>query len=304
SDGFTLLGGLQTDVIGDFWAQRTDAQPHPPSEIDLDSEDALERLYADQTLIATGLPGVQPKLSLTSLSRSLRRNAIVKFAPPEFPLLVENEAYWLRACSRLRLRAVKAKVRIGKRGFHRLEVDRFDREKGGGRLHTEDGCQIMNLHPADKYQVSWHSLIEAASRVCSAPLPAALHWMHLHLVSWLCGNADLHAKNISVVVAGGVIQPSPVYDVVCTLAYPGLAPQMALKSLGKDDGYRLRDFEELAARLGLPRRPVESMIRRSLDLMPDLVKGFRTSVPYDDATHDRIERILLERWQRLSGSIS
>ncbi len=81
--------------------------------------------------------------------------------------------------------------------------------------------------------------------------------------SWLVGNGDLHAKNLSVLHE---IQPgrfgsppsavglrySPLYDLVNTrLVLPG--DLFALPLTGKENNLRLRDFETLAARWGSSR---------------------------------------------------
>ncbi len=50
---------------------------------------------------------------------------------------------------------------------------------------------------------------------------------------FLVGNADAHAKNISLLHLPGGVRLAPLYDVVCTAAYPDLSREMAL-SIGDE----------------------------------------------------------------------
>jgi serine/threonine-protein kinase HipA len=45
---------------------------------------------------------------------------------------------------------------------------------------------------------------------------------------YLVGNADAHAKNVSLLHVAGGVRLAPLYDVVCTAAYPELSTELAL----------------------------------------------------------------------------
>ncbi len=95
--------------------------------------------------------------------------------------------------------------------------------------------------------------------------------------SWLVGNGDLHAKNLSVLHQ---IQPgrfgsppsavgvrySPLYDLVNTrVLLPG--DLFALPLNGKEANLRLGDFQKLAARWGLSREVVRERVADLADRM-------------------------------------
>ena len=53
------------------------------------------------------------------------------------------------------------------------------------------------------------------------------------MFAWLTGDEDKHAKNFSVQYPRGAKpRPAPIYDAICTLAYPALCRGMAMR-IGK-----------------------------------------------------------------------
>jgi serine/threonine-protein kinase HipA len=50
---------------------------------------------------------------------------------------------------------------------------------------------------------------------------------------YLVGNADAHAKNYALLYQDGTPDLAPLYDVVCTAAYPRLAKKMAMQIGGR-----------------------------------------------------------------------
>ena len=67
----------------------------------------------------------------------------------------------------------------------------------------------------------------ALAALCSNPTVAALRLLEQVAASYLIGNGDLHAKNLSVLDRGAGLAPSPVYDVTFTHPY-GDTDTMAL----------------------------------------------------------------------------
>jgi serine/threonine-protein kinase HipA len=121
---------------------------------------------------------------------------------------------------------------------------------------VEDGCQLLDRYPADKYRVSVSELM-GALEVCAAPAAARLDFLRLVAFSYLVGNGDLHAKNVSVVATAGLVL-SPAYDLLTTLPYGDR--QLALRMEGRDDNVRTRDFLALARRFAVPAGAVERML--------------------------------------------
>ena len=111
-----------------------------------------------------------------------------------------------------------------------LVVTRYDRPLRDGvitRLHQEDLCQMLGLPPGAKYvsvppRPDSPSLLRLA-RILLARAgdpPAELDRLLAQVVvSVALRNADLHAKNLSIINEGGVVRLAPVYDVSPTTAF-------------------------------------------------------------------------------------
>ncbi|MES1202407.1 MAG: type II toxin-antitoxin system HipA family toxin [Pseudomonadota bacterium] len=118
------------------------------------------------------------------------------------------------------------------------------------RVHQEDFCQALRVHPSLKYQNEGGpgprqivDLLRAnvsdawASKVDIATFLDAL------ILNWLIGGTDAHAKNYSILIgAGGLVRFAPLYDVASILAYPDIDPQKAKLAMKIGDEYRLRDI--------------------------------------------------------------
>jgi serine/threonine protein kinase HipA of HipAB toxin-antitoxin module len=101
--------------------------------------------------------------------------------------------------------------------------------------------------------------------------PGGLELLLRHVAfSWIVGNGDLHAKNISIVrrVAPGRpgaaprqegVEYTPLYDLVCT-RLPIRDDQFALPLAGKRNNLRLRDFAAWAGRWGAERESVRRVV--------------------------------------------
>lgn len=98
------------------------------------------------------------------------------------------------------------------------------------RLHQEDLCQALGVHPARKYQneggptpLAIVQLIRAASARASDDAAAFVDALAFHRI---LGGTDAHAKNYSLLHAGGgSVRLAPLYDVASALPYPRLQPR-------------------------------------------------------------------------------
>ncbi len=212
------------------------------------------------------IPGVQQKISASTVAFGIRTasipSAILKLNPPEFPRLVHNEEFFLRMGRACGLSANKAIIVHDKNGEPGLLVSRFDRVKQGKRivkLHQEDACQLLDAVPANKYNLPLRSIADAVANVCTAGVVEVERLLRLVAFSYLIGNCDLHAKNISV-IWDDAVRLSPAYDLLSTLPYTSLDRHMALKLQGKDDNFRKEDFIEFGAQYGIPARATSEML--------------------------------------------
>ena len=165
-------------------------------------------------------------------------------------------------------------------------VERFDRVVHHGKLtrvHHEDLCQALSLHPARKYQADGGpSPGQIAALLRSVVTGGAIVddlWEFLDALAfnWLIAGSDAHAKNYSLLLAGTQARLAPLYDVASFLPYDqskGHKISLAMK-VGGD--YRLRRidrpgvWEKTADELGLDR---DQVITRILSLAHKLSAAF------------------------------
>ncbi len=114
---------------------------------------------------------------------------------------------------------------------------RFDRELSSfppTRVHQEDLCQALGLTPDFKYQKegwrlpSYVAFAELLDEHSPSPGLDRLAGAQAAVFHYLVGNADAHAKNISLIHGEDGVHPAPLYDIVCTAAYPELDTRLAL----------------------------------------------------------------------------
>jgi serine/threonine-protein kinase HipA len=272
------------------------------------------------------LSGVQAKLpvSLTIEERglvlrvgALRRACthILKVPSGDHPGLVENEWATMELAHRIGLRVASvAKVEFQPESPYRgpcLLVERYDipdQEELGSRSADltlqEDACSLLLLSRADKYRTSMERVADA---LLAAGIPAdgdagMRGLLQLALYSWIVGNGDLHAKNVSVLrrfrpgrpgeaPVPGPIELAPFYDLVSTRAHlPGDA--FALPLDGRQTNIRLKSFVRLAERWGMSGEAVREEANRMVSataaelpsvlgesgLSPELVERYRAIV--------------------------
>jgi len=192
-----------------------------------------------------------------------------------------------------------------------LVVERFDRTIVDGelqRLHTEDGCQILGLAPTVKYEQGGNprtpSLARIATMVRDVGADPALDLRALlqQVAFTVCvGNADLHARNLTVLHDRGV-RLAPMYDVAVTVSFSDVNRELGLRIGGAyhlDDvtgGHLLAEAATWKIGAKSARRAVETCcesVRAHVDEVADKIR---------DAGHtsDAFERSVQEIHRRTS----
>lgn len=153
---------------------------------------------------------------------------------------VENELFCLRLAARLKLPVPAVEMRrTGAIPF--LLVERYDRSphKDGmiTRLHQEDFCQALSVPPEIKYEEEGgpgtEKALDLIGRATARPAADRLGFIRMLIFHYLVGNADAHGKNYALLYRGKVPDLAPLYDVVCTAAYPRLAKKLAMAIGGR-----------------------------------------------------------------------
>lgn len=153
---------------------------------------------------------------------------------------VENELFCLRLAARLKLPVPAVDMRHGGT-IPFLLVERYDRalHKDGTitRLHQEDFCQALSVPPELKYEdeggPGTERSLSLIDRATARPAADRLRFLRMLVFHYLVGNADAHGKNYALLYHGRNPDLAPLYDVVCTAAYPRLAKKMAMAIDGR-----------------------------------------------------------------------
>jgi serine/threonine-protein kinase HipA len=261
SDSYGLLSELGRDCAGALQILAAKRMSDTPSVQWLDQDELnalIEELprhplgmHAENERLRLSLAGVQNKAVLLRdgagvFGKPLDGMPSTHILKPEprgddYPGLATNECFCMRLAARCGLSAAEVEL-VEMAGRPCLVVQRFDRELSSfppARVHQEDLCQALGLTPDFKYQKkgwtlpSYAALAGLLDEHSPSPGLDRLAGAQAAVFHYLVGNADAHAKNISLIHGGDGVRLAPLYDVLCTAAYPELDKQLAL-SIGDE----------------------------------------------------------------------
>ncbi|HEY9212284.1 MAG TPA: type II toxin-antitoxin system HipA family toxin [Ancylobacter sp.] len=215
-------------------------------------EDIIGKLRARPLLggeegVRLSLAGAQDKLAVCLEGDAI---ALAKGGRPTTHILkpfiqaldgtVENELFCLRLAARLKLPVPQVQMRRGG-AIPFLLIERYDRSRHAdgtiARLHQEDFCQALSVPPELKYEAEGGPgtarSLDLIDRAAARPAADRLDFIRRLIFHYLVGNADAHAKNYALLYRGKAPDLAPLYDVVCTAAYPRLARQLAMAIGGR-----------------------------------------------------------------------
>ncbi|MFI5378951.1 MAG: type II toxin-antitoxin system HipA family toxin [Tepidisphaerales bacterium] len=161
---------------------------------------------------------------------------IIKPEPERFAGLVANETFCMTLARSLGLNVPPVASRmVGNKPC--TVVRRYDRNitQDGTvvRIHQEDFCQALGFPPEKKYQQEGGPLLRDCISLLRdwSTIPALdiRDFLDGLIFNVLIGNADAHGKNYSIVYREGQRRLAPLYDLVCTLAWPELSKVPAMK---------------------------------------------------------------------------
>ena len=232
---------------------------------------------------------------------------IIKPEPPRFPGLAENEAWCMALARRIGLDTAEAWVeRIG--NVPCLISKRYDRVQGASgeiirRLHQEDFCQALGYPSSRKYQQEGGpSLRECFQMIrdwSTTPVLDIRHMLDAVIFSAVTGNADAHGKNHSFLYTQDTRRMAPLYDQVCTMAWPELSTSLSMKigSAASLAEVSPEHFKQLCgiAKLGWPMacELIKTVCRQILDAIdePQVLPELRDTTVREIVTK-RAERML------------
>ena len=281
-DDLSLVLAVGADPVGDVQILPAGVAPHVPEpslQWKPNADITFRELLTDAHLVnRRAIAGVQDKASaamITLPGKWAGHDAIVKFSPPEYPHLVENEAWFLDLAASAGLPIPRHHLITDRAGDNALVIERFDRRgsyQHPTRYAVEDATQVLGLYPADKYRVTSEQVTHALIELCQAPVVAARDAFRMFVFAWLTGNGDMHAKNISVIQRDEEWRIAPIYDVPSTLPYGD--DSMALPLAGRDRDLSRKAFLDFAQDLNLPTSAAESVIESMLTATDPVIQLF------------------------------
>ncbi len=167
---------------------------------------------------------------------------------PQTPHLAVNEHFCMSLARRMGLPAAEVSLLRTPRPV--LVVRRFDREVDNTdeklrvrRHHIIDAAQTCDLPVAYKYERNLGSAMAVrhirdgmgferlfgCADLTANKAAARLAMLRWALFQFLIGNSDAHGKNFSFFVRpGGLLEPTPWYDLVSVLQYGGFDTELAM----------------------------------------------------------------------------
>ena len=302
---FRLLEALGGDVAGalTLWPEgepppssSPSAAFHPLSDDEIIRIlDVLPRrpMLAGEDGLRLSLAGAQQKLPVVVMGGRIGlpqpgqpTTHILKPPIERFTATTENEAFSMRLAAAVKLPVAAVEPRcINGRTF--LLVERYDREIAAdgrvGRLHQEDFCQALGIIPENKYASeggpAFRQCFELIRRACTTPARAVLRLLDAAIFNVLLGNADAHGKNFSLLYRPQSVELAPLYDLLCTVAYPELSAKFSMKIARRAtlSEFKQDTWDEFAKEVGMTptyvRRRVRALAAAVIEQATPIVEG-------------------------------
>jgi serine/threonine-protein kinase HipA len=232
----------------------------------LSEADVAERLRAlrvdhsqwrsAQDLGQFSLAGAQPKTALLFErkrwgvpSGRVPTTHILKPPTGEWDGHAENEHFSLRLARAAGLIVPNSTVqRFGDEVA--IVIERYDRIRQGdrwSRIHQEDMCQALGLHPTRKYESDGGpnaaKIVELLRAQSSSPQQDVLSFVDSIIFNWLIAGTDAHAKNFGLLLgSNGTVRLAPFYDLASVLPYRTIPIEKAKLAMKIGGEYRLRNI--------------------------------------------------------------
>jgi len=198
---------------------------------------------------------------------------ILKPGIPGLDGSAENEHFCLQLARAVGLPAARSEgIRFGDELA--IVVTRYDRVgvgPGAARVHQEDLCQALGVHPSRKYQNEGgptpRQIVDVLRNHSTDSVADVQSFIQALAFNWVIAGTDAHAKNYSLLIGrGGRARLAPLYDVASALPYPAMQLQKLKLAMKVGVAYRLRDvqrdrWQQLAKDLGLAPQAVLSSVR-------------------------------------------
>jgi serine/threonine-protein kinase HipA len=330
---FRLLSHVGEDCAGAIQLVRPErleqlSEPGTPKEVEwLSKDDVAERLKALRTDPSAGrtardtgqfsLAGAQPK---TAFLYERKRWGVPSGRTPTTHILkpptgsfadhAENEHYCLQLARALGMTVPNSRIEHFGEEIA-IVVERYDRRRHGktwSRIHQEDLCQALGLHPDRKYEADGGPGVRAIGELLrnqsSSPGKDVASFAEALVFNWLIAGTDAHAKNYSLLLgARGIVRLAPFYDLASMLPYSTLelrrvklAMKMGGEYLVRNIG--LRHWQRVAADLHLPSESLIDGIWGIASALPDHAAAVLAQMERDGLSHPTVTKLTQQLQER------
>ena len=313
---FGLLGEIGGDCAGAISLSPHGEKGRPNEGYELLADERLAEVLAGMAKrpllvfeegLRLSLAGAQNKLPLhydrkqLSLPRgSAPSSHILKPGSKGFEHMPANEHFCTQLARALGL-PVPASLILRKPESLYL-IERYDRERRPDgqltRIHQIDFCQALNLPSQKKYEheggPSLALCFEVIRNFSSQPARDRLNLISWTIFNYLVGNADAHAKNLSLLVTREGVALAPFYDLVSIAAYRELTEKLALRIGGENrpEWIRKRHWDGLAEVSDTNPRIVWLQIEKLADTIVAKARDTAGALGLEEDESKVIEKIL------------
>jgi serine/threonine-protein kinase HipA len=268
--------------------------------------------------IRLSLAGAQQKLPVVMINGAIALPSpgqpsthILKPPIADLPSTTENEALALRLAASVGLSVAAVEPRrTGERTY--LLVERYDRETDAAgtvrRLHQEDFCQALGVASEKKYASeggpTFPPCFDLVRQACASPAPSVLRLVDAAIFNVAVGNADAHGKNFSLLYRPDGVDFAPLYDLMCTAAYPHVHAKLAMK-VGKRstlEEFTPTTWEDFAREIGVGpafvRRRAPDLAQAILDAIESVAHSIHAA-GFDGPDLPRFVDVISARAQRI-----
>jgi serine/threonine-protein kinase HipA len=329
---FQLIGAVGEDLPGALQAGYPEAIANfaPRTRLKRISEQRLEEFVAqlmqspgDTQITDEGgkfsLAGAQPKKAINWIDgvfyEPVGRTPSTHILKPPMPNLdgqIENEHFCLQLARAVGLRAASSRVlRLQRTAV--ILVERYDRlrlqgrrllaltQPGGKvvRVHQEDLCQALGVHPSRKYQRDGGPSMAAIMKTLETSRTASSDrdlFMRACTLNFVIGGTDAHAKNYAVIhLEGGSFRLAPLYDVISVIPYEDRHRDRKLAmSVGGEyryDRIAPRHWEREAETCGYDADAAVGHVRDLVARLPDAASDVLARCRADGLAVESLERL-------------
>ena len=286
----------------------------------MDTEEVAKRIKAlredpGQTRTASdsgqfSLAGAQTKTAFLSLPQgwavpmgNIPTTHIFKPPLADFEGHIENEHLSLQLAKRAGLSVADSKV-LTFNDEQVISIERFDRFREGDtihRIHQEDFCQALGVHPDNKYEKDGGPGIKRCMDLLQdhsdSPDKDRNQFMRAIAFNVLIGGTDAHAKNYAILHGkGGTVKLAPLYDLGSILPYDETHPFKKMRLAMKiGNHYELdwifrRDLEKSAKGCRYDLERAVAHVQDLADALPDYAADSVKVAKSQGLTHPTLDR--------------